>query len=257
MAFPRPMNRNLKLDLQYIGTRYRGWQSQPDGRTIQDHLQGALEKILQQPVAITGAGRTDAGVHARGQVAHFVTGSPMPAERILRGANALLPADIRVTGIREVPIEFHACRDAVTKHYAYRFAVGEVVSPFAEPFVHHVRGGADVDRMARGADLLVGEHDFSSFCAAECAVQSRVRRIVLSRVENANGDGIAIFRVAANGFLQHMVRNLAGTLIEIGRHRMEPDRIPAILAARDRRAAGPCAPAKGLTLERVDYGERR
>lgn len=255
MTFPQPMNRNLKLDLQYIGTRYHGWQSQPGGQTVQDLLQQALGRILREAVRATGAGRTDAGVHARGQVAHVLTASPMPTERILRGANALLPPDIRIIAVREVPIGFHACRDAVTKHYAYRFAVGEVVPPFAEPFVHHVRGGADVARMARGAAMLIGRHDFSSFCAAECIIKDRVRRITLSRVDDANGDGIAVFRVSADGFLQHMVRNLAGTLIEIGRGRMEPDRIGAILAARDRRAAGPCAPAKGLTLERVDYGE--
>jgi tRNA pseudouridine38-40 synthase len=251
------MNRNLRLDLHYVGTRYRGWQRQPGGGTIQDLLEEALGRILRHRVRLTGAGRTDAGVHARGQVANFATTNPLPPPRIRRGANALLPDDIRIVAACEAPDHFHARRDAVAKHYAYRFAVGEVVSPFTGPFVHHVRGGADIERMARGAGMFVGEHDFTSFCASECRVRNRVRRVVLSRVEPPNGDGIVVFHIAANGFLQHMVRTLAGTLVEIGRGRLDPDRIPAILAGRDRRLAGPCAPARGLTLERVEYGGDR
>lgn len=246
--------RNLRLTIQYVGTRYRGWQSQPGGGTIQDCIEAALGSVLGEEIRINGAGRTDAGVHAREQVANFQTGTRREPGLIRRGVNALLPADIRILRVSDVEFGFHACRDAREKHYAYRFAVGEVVSPFEEPFVYPVRGSVDLLAMERATREFLGSHDFTSFCASDCRVRDRVRHVKVSRVEPENGGGIVVFRVSANGFLQHMVRNLAGTLIEVGRGRLDPGRIPAILEARDRSLAGPCAPAKGLTLERVEYG---
>lgn len=246
--------RNLRLTIQYIGTRYRGWQSQRGGGTIQDSIEAALGAVLGEKIRITGAGRTDAGVHAREQVANFQTGTRREPGLIRRGANALLPADIRILRVSEAEIGFHACRDAREKHYAYRFAVGEVVSPFEEPFVYSVRGSVDLPAMEKATRKFLGSHDFTSFCASGCRARDRVRHVKVSRVESENGGGIVIFRVSANGFLQHMVRNLAGTLIQVGRGRLDPERIPEILEARDRCLAGPCAPAKGLTLEGIDYG---
>ncbi len=245
--------RNLKLIVAYVGTRYAGWQVQPGRETIQGTLEGRLSRMLQETVRLAGAGRTDAGVHARGQVANFLTASRIPAEGLLRGLNARLPEDVRVLHVEEAAPGFQARRDARSKEYRYRIARARVVSPFDAPFAETVRGPLDVEAMRRAAAALEGRHDFTSFCAAACRVEDKVRRITVSRVEE-DGDFLE-YRVRADGFLQHMVRTLAGTLIEVGRGRLAGDAIPAILDRRDRRAAGPCAGARGLVLEKVFYGE--
>ncbi|MEE8111289.1 MAG: tRNA pseudouridine synthase A, partial [Acidobacteriota bacterium] len=217
----------------------------------------ALGRVLGEAIQVVGSGRTDAGVHARGQVANFLTGNPLAPGRLRRAVNSFLPPDIRVHEVEEVAADFHACRDAIAKLYVYRMGIDEVLSPFQEPFVHQIRGGLVIPPMRRAAREYLGEHDFTSFCAAETRVRSRVRKICESSVDTENGPGILAYRVVAGGFLQHMVRTLAGTLLDVGKGRLEPEAIPEILAKRDRRSAGPCAPAKGLTLEWVHYQENR
>jgi tRNA pseudouridine38-40 synthase len=250
---PRRPMRNLKLTVAYVGTRYSGWQIQPQRPTVQGVLEDGLRRLLGGPVGLAGAGRTDAGVHARGQVASFRTVSRIPPAGLRRGLNDLLPEDIAVMEVEEVPDGFHARADARGKEYCYRVIRDEVASPFESPYAAHVRGPLDVEAMRAAAARLVGRHDFTSFCAADTEIEDRVRTLAAATIET---DGARLVcRVRGDGFLRHMVRTLAGTLIEAGRGRLAPDSIPAILAARDRRRAGPCAPARGLTLERVFYTE--
>jgi len=246
--------RTLKLRIQYLGTRYHGWQVQPGRPTIQGHLEEALAGILDHPVRVAGAGRTDAGVHARGQVASLTTESRVPLRGVLLGANSALPEDIRILSVEEAPRGFHARHQALSKDYAYRFSSAAVLSPFLAPTVEAVRGALDVERMRQAALHFLGEHDFSAFCGPESRARGAVRRVSDSSVERED-DGIWIYRVSANGFLQHMVRTMAGTLLLVGKGKLDPGSIPKILASRDRMRAGPTAGARGLTLEKVHYRE--
>ncbi len=245
--------RNLKMTIAYVGTPFAGWQVQPRLATVQGIIEDRLSRMLQERVRIAGAGRTDAGVHARGQVANFPTASRIPPEGLRRGLNARLPREIRVMHVEDVPESFHARTDARSKEYRYRIDLRETVSPFDAPFVAPVRGPLDLAAMRRAAALLLGSHDFSSFCASRCRVEERARIVTLSEV--GERDGFVEYRVQANGFLRHMVRALVGTLTLIGQGRLDASAIPGILTARDRRAAGPCAPPQGLVLENVFYGE--
>jgi tRNA pseudouridine38-40 synthase len=245
--------RNIKMIVAYVGTRYAGWQVQPGRATIQGMLESRLSSMLGETVAIAGAGRTDAGVHARGQVANFITASRIPIAGLVRGLNALLPEDIRVMKAGEVPDAFHARSDARSKEYRYLIACGPVVSPFLLPFADWVRGPLRLPAMAAAARAILGRHDFTSMCPAACRIENRERSVTLSEIED-QGDRLE-YRVRADGFLHHMVRTIVGTLVWVGRGRMEPAAIPAVLEARDRTRAGPCAPGRGLTLEKVFYEE--
>lgn len=245
--------RNLKLVVSYVGTRYAGWQVQPGVPTIQRVLEERIGRMLQEPVRIAGAGRTDAGVHARGQVANFQTASRIPVDGLVRGLNPLLPIDIAVLSAREVQESFHARSDARGKEYRYRISRAEVVTPFDAPFVNPVRGPLDIAAMRAAAGHLVGRHDFTSFCPADSEIQDKTRTLSVSEVVE---DGPEVhYRVVGDGFLRHMVRTLAGTLILVGRGRLDSGTIPSIVGARDRRRAGPVAPARGLVLEQVFYRE--
>lgn len=245
--------RNIRMTLAYVGTHYAGWQVQPEQATIQGVLEQRLSRLLQEPVRIAGAGRTDAGVHARAQMANFRTNSRIQPDGLRRAMNARLPTDIRVVRAEDVDIDFHARADARGKEYRYRMARGEYVSPFDAPFVTAIRGSLDAGRMAQAAALFTGSHDFESFCPADCRLESKRRAIDQSEVVE---DGPFLeYRVRGNGFLRHMVRTMVGTLIDVGQGRRPPGAITDILACRDRRAAGPCAPARGLVLERVIYEE--
>ncbi|MFQ5877776.1 MAG: tRNA pseudouridine(38-40) synthase TruA [Acidobacteriota bacterium] len=247
--------RNLKLVLAYEGTRYSGWQVQPDRETIQGVLEEQLARMLGERVRLAGAGRTDAGVHARGQVASFVTASRIPPEGLRRGLNDRLPRDIRAIEASEAAPSFHARADARAKEYRYHMTPAPVLSPFDAAFTTQIRGPLDLDAMRRAARRFLGRHDFTSFCSTGCRVVRRERIVSISEVQ-ARNDRIE-YRVRADGFLQHMVRTLVGTLILVGRGRMAPEDVDAVLRARDRRAAGPCAPPQGLVLERVFYEEPR
>lgn len=244
--------RTLRLDIEYLGTRYQGWQVQPDRPTVQGWVETALSRVLSEPVRVTGAGRTDAGVHARGQVASVTTRSAVPLRGVVLGANHHLPEDIRIRAAREAPAGFHARHDAVGKDYAYRYSTAAVLSPFLAERVESVRGILDHDRMARAAVHFLGEHDYHAFCSAEGRRKNTLRRVTESRFD-ADPDGVSVYRISARSFLQYMVRTVMGTLFEVGRGRIDPDSIPAILASRDRARAGPTAAGRGLTLEAVHY----
>ena len=245
--------RNLKLIVAYDGTGYSGWQVQPNRKTIQGVLEDRLGRMLGETVRLAGAGRTDAGVHARGQVANFHTACRIPIDGLRQGLNARLPRQIRVLRVDEVDEVFHSRTDAVSKEYSYSILVGDVLSPFDAPFVTELRGALEIGAMEDAACRFEGRHDFTSFCASACRQENRTRTITSSRVIG-NGARI-VYRVSADGFLHHMVRNIVGTLLLVGRGKVGADAIGSILAARDRRAAGPCAPPQGLVLEKVFYGD--
>jgi len=243
--------RNLKMVVSYVGTRFAGWQVQPGRATVQGVLEERIARMLREPVRITGAGRTDAGVHARGQVANVQIASRIPPEGFLRGLNARLPLDIVVMHVEEVTESFHARADARGKEYLYRITRDGIVSPFDAPFVAPVHARLDVEAMRRAARDFLGTHDFTSFCPADSEIEDKVRALRVSEVTESGPE--VRYRVVGSGFLRHMVRTLAGTLILAGRGRLDTGSIPHILKARDRRRAGPVAPARGLILERVLY----
>jgi tRNA pseudouridine38-40 synthase len=246
---------NWKLVLEYDGTDFEGWQAQPGDpppRTVQTTLQAALEAITGGPVAVFGAGRTDAGVHAAGQVASVRAATRLGAEELHRALNAHLPRDVAVHRLEAAAPGFHARRDARSKLYVYRIWNAPVRAPLRERFALHVRGRLDLDALREGAASLVGTHDFASFRAAGGSGRTSVR--TLSRVEwRGEAGGELQLEVEGTGFLRHMVRNLVGTLLEIGRGRRSASSLPRLLAARDRTLAGPTSPPHGLTLIRVDY----
>ncbi|MGH9404837.1 MAG: tRNA pseudouridine(38-40) synthase TruA [Terriglobia bacterium] len=256
--------RNLRLEIAYDGTDFYGWQRQPDQPTIQGLIESAIERISREEARVIGAGRTDAGVHAVRQVASFKTATPIPCQNLKRALNDVLPPTIRVLAVREAAPPFHARYDATAKLYRYRILNREVCPPFLARFVHHRPGELDVDSMRRAARLLVGEHDFTSFAAADSRLDqdnnesdarrpSAVRAISSSRIIWHPGASMLVYEVQGDGFLRHMVRNIAGTLIEAGRGALAADDISGILRTHDRAAAGPTAPACGLWLIRVDY----
>jgi tRNA pseudouridine38-40 synthase len=244
--------RTLKLTIHYLGTRYQGWQVQPGCPTVQGSIEQALGKFLGEKVRVAGAGRTDSGVHARGQVASLTTLSTIPLRGILLGVNGLLPADIRIVAAQEEQAGFHARHDALSKDYAYRFSTASVLSPFLSATVHSVRGSLEISRMAEAASHFLGERDLAAFCGAEGRLKNTWRVVTVSRL-TPEAEGVWVYWVSASGFLQHLVRTVVGTLLEVGRGRIDAASIPAILESKDRRRAGPTAAPNGLTLERVHY----
>jgi tRNA pseudouridine38-40 synthase len=243
--------RNLKLTLAYDGTDFHGWQIQPQVRTVQGELQAALQKLFNHEVNVTGSGRTDAGVHAHGQVANLETLRSMDTDAVLRGANALLPEEIRILSVEEVGPEFHARRSAKAKTYEYHVWRHPIVSPFHLRYVYPFRYPLDEELMDRGTAYFLGPHGFNSFCATATAVEDRTRTIFDACWDRS--DTTWVFRIRGNGFLQYMVRTIAGTLIEIGQGRLAPDYLPGIFEAHDRRQAGPSLPPRGLHLIEVEY----
>ncbi|HUS18224.1 MAG TPA: tRNA pseudouridine(38-40) synthase TruA [Terriglobales bacterium] len=255
------MARNLKMVLAYNGAPFSGWQVQPDRSTVQGTLAGALEQITGEKILPQGSGRTDAGVHALAQVASCTTSSSIPSGNLVKAMNSMLPASIRVLSVEEVGEEFHARHSAKAKTYEYRLYRGEICPPFLADFVTHNPYPLDEGAMAAGAEAVVGEHDFTSFAAvdpekrapadAEEGTCGNVRTIYSSQWMR-DGEEL-VYRVRGNGFLHHMVRNLVGTFLLVGRGTLKPDDIEAILAAKRRSAAGPTAPAEGLYLVSVEY----
>ena len=244
--------RKIKLVLEYLGTRYAGWQVQANADTVQARVEEALGRVLREPVRIHGAGRTDAGVHARGQVAHFATPNPLPLRNIREGTNTYLPPDIAVLRAEEVPRSFHARYDARGKVYRYLVFRREVPSPFWRHRAAHVPFPLRRKKMAAAADLLKGTHDFTAFAAAGRPVRDGVRNI--SRIAISAQGFLLRFEFHGDGFLYKMVRNIVGTLLEVGNGRIEPARVSEILASGDRTLAGPTAPPGGLYLVEVLYG---
>jgi len=249
--------RNLKLTLSYDGTDFSGWQVQPDAVTIQGTLASAIGRLTGENVLPQGSGRTDAGVHALAQVATFSTASPIPTENFLRALNDVLPPAIRILDVAEMTPDFHARRSAHAKTYRYCIYREPICPPFLARYVWHFPYPLDEDGMAEAAALVEGEHDFTSFAAVdpergqEDCEASKVRTIFSSSCER-QGDEL-IYTVRGNGFLHHMVRNLIGTLILVGKGTLKPSDIQRILSLRDRSAAGATAPANGLFLVDVEY----
>jgi tRNA pseudouridine38-40 synthase len=255
---------NWKVTLAYDGTGFHGWQIQPGLRTIQAELQAALKRICGENPLPQGSGRTDAGVHALGQVASFALEAPIPVENLQRALNRTLPAAIRVMHVEQVSDGFHARHSAVAKTYEYRIFRGQLCSPFLAPYVHVCNWRLDMEALGEAAGDVVGEHDFVSLAASDpdgstqmeegSEPKSTVRTIFSSDWQEEAGE-LLVYRVRGNGFLHHMVRNLVGTMLEIGRGQFPAGSMAAILAARARSAAGPTAPAKGLFLHSVEYDE--
>jgi tRNA pseudouridine38-40 synthase len=266
---------NIKVTLAYDGTDFHGWQTQPGVSTIQSALTEVLERITQEHVTIHSAGRTDAGVHALGQAAHFRTQSMLAPEEFQRALNALLPREIRVLAAESVAPDFHARWHALAKTYCYRFYRGRVLPPFLWRYVLHDPFPLDFEAMREAAQLFEGQHDFTSFAAStgsEDEDQDRTVDRVIYRSEVLRGDdanlpaaafanlGIArpgpeewVYVVRGRSFLRYMVRKLSGTLIDVGRGRLAPADVTELFAARDRSRSGPTLPPQGLFLVSVEY----
>jgi tRNA pseudouridine38-40 synthase len=247
----------FRLTLEYDGAGFAGWQVQPGGlRTVQGVLGAALERIAGHPCRPVGASRTDAGVHAEGQLASVDLETALDAERLRRGLNGVLPRDLAVVAAAEVGPEFHARRAARSKLYRYRIWNGAGPSPLRAAWTHRVFTPLDLPAMRGAAARLLGSHDFRSLQAARPAPGPTVRTLTRVDVEGEARGELQIW-VEGDAFLRHMVRILAGTLVEVGLGRRDPEAIPALLAARDRSRAGPTAPARGLCLVQVDCAEGR
>lgn len=257
--------RKIKLTLQYDGSGYNGWQWQPSGRTLQGLIQDVVYKVTGEKANITGAGRTDAGVHAIGQVAVFDSSTHLELSVIKKALNALLPPEVRVVAAEEAEPSFHPRYSADRKRYTYLIGnMSDMDSPplFLNKYMWWIKNPLEIEGMKTAAGYLCGTHDFSSFRGSGCGAKSPVRTVYLVDIEQLSEMGFLFtsfpgnfikLSIEANGFLRHMVRNIAGTLVEAGRRRINPDKVMEILQARDRRLAGPTAPAKGLFLERVYY----
>lgn len=243
----------VMLRVAYDGTAYSGWQLQPNAVTIEQRLNEALRDLFGVPIAVIGASRTDAGVHALGNVAVFDADTRMPASKISYALNTRLPDDIRVVHSSEVSPDFHPRHTGCVKTYEYRIWNDTFPNPTKRLYSHFEYGAIDVERMKTAAEYLVGEHDFTSFCSAGTQVENKVRNIFSIDIKR---DGAMItVRVTGNGFLYNMVRIIAGTLLKVGQGAMEPKDVQKALDGRDRQLAGPTAPARGLTLVKIDYGE--
>ena len=242
---------NVRLTVEYDGTDYRGWQVQPGGPTIQGILEDALAVLLKHRVRIQGSGRTDAGVHALGQVANFTCPDGRDLVRLQRGLNALTPDDITVKAVAAVPPSFDARRDARKRVYEYRLWNHPCRSVFNDRYSWHVARPLRVDAMREALAVLAGEHDFSCFRAAGCGAATAVRRIY--RNELFGWEDHWVYRVEATGYLRHMVRNIVGTLVQVGLGERDAGDFPGLIDSRDRTLAGPTAPARGLFLVEVCY----
>jgi tRNA pseudouridine38-40 synthase len=257
-------SRVWKLVLAYDGTDFHGWQVQPGRVTVQGELRDALARVTGEDVLPQGSGRTDAGVHALGQVASFALAAPIPEANLARALNRTLPASIRVLSATRVVNDFHARHNAKSKTYEYRIFRGEICPPWQARYVYALQAPLDVDAMQRAAARVRGEHDFTSFAASD---PDRLERGSTGGSPDPRGnvrclhfshwtqlaEGSLLYRVQGNGFLHHMVRNLVGTFLEVGRGNLGETEIPAILESRARERAGPTAPARGLFLVDVDY----
>ena len=280
-----PALQNWKLTLAYDGTEFRGWQVQPGERTVQGELQAALGRVTGESPLPQGSGRTDAGVHALGQVASFALAAPIPPENLQRALNRTLPPSIRILEARTVRSAFHARHSALAKTYEYRIFRGAICPPTLARYVHACSWPLDLAALQTSARLFEGEHDFLSFAATDPSLVARsldsdagpdlrpiprpgfqieppvaptIRTIFSSAWEEHQTEAgpLLVYRVRGSGFLHHMVRNLVGTMIDVGRGKLSASQIPEIFAARSRDSAGPTAPARGLFLFSVEYDEQ-
>ncbi|MGA1843715.1 MAG: tRNA pseudouridine(38-40) synthase TruA [bacterium] len=248
------MSRTFRLTIRYDGTGYAGWQVQPGRQTIQGVIEEGLETILHEPCRLTGAGRTDAGVHALGQVAHFTTCATIPAKSLKRALNSILPRDIAIAEASVVHPGFHARRDAVAKRYRYRIFRDSTRDPFLWPYTWFIPHPLDIEAIRRCLPILRGEHDFSAFSVAKRDGRSGIRRLMNIAMVDKGGDLVIEF--LGNGFLRKQVRRMVGTLIEVGRGRFTPDHVQSMLDSLDPAEAGVTAPPQGLFLVKVYYPAR-
>ena len=247
------MKRTLKITLSYDGTRFVGWQRQAEGESIQGLLEGALAKFEGGPVTAHGAGRTDAGVHALGQVASATVGFTHPADTLVRALNAQLPDDVRVVEVADAPPDFHARFSARSKTYRYQIRAGTIGDPFARAFVWQLAERLDVAAMREAAGTLVGTHDFAAFQSAGTDTSSTVRTISGSELRESDELAPLVYEISGDGFLRHMVRAIVGTLVEIGRGWRSAGSMAQLVDGGRRAEAGATAPPHGLFLVRVDY----
>lgn len=243
---------HLKLTLEYDGTNYHGWQLQRNAVTLQGTIETVLARLFNEPLRLRVAGRTDAGVHALGQVAAFKTTKPVDLARLQRSLNALLPSDIVVTQVEEVPDSFHPRRDALSRRYCYRIWHRPQPTALWARYAWHVPFPLDLAAMEQAAALLIGEHDFSSFQGADTVAHNPRRTVLCSTVRRE--DSFVVYEIEARSFLRHMVRNIVGTLVDVGRGTLSVGDFARIFAARDRTRAGVTAPPHGLFLVKVTYG---
>lgn len=243
--------KRVRLIVAYDGTNYHGWQVQNNGITIESELNRCLTDLLGEKIEVIGASRTDSGVHALGNVAVFDTTARMPAEKISYALNQRLPEDIRIQKSEEVDSDWHPRHCDSRKTYEYRIYRGEFAMPVKRLYSYHTYRPLDVAMMRKAAAYLVGEHDFKSFCQTGAQVESTVRTILSLEIEEQGSD--LVIRVCGNGFLYNMVRIIAGTLMEVGQGKRSPESMQQVLDSLDRAAAGPTAPALGLTLMKYEY----
>jgi len=242
---------NIKLTIEYDGTDYHGWQVQPNGKSVQEVLEQALETILRKKVRLNSSGRTDAGVHALGQVANFIFDGDLDLDKLRKGLNALGRPDIAIKKAEVVQDSFDARRDAKSRVYHYRIWSQSWPSPFYRRYSWHVPYPLELVSMDEAIQFLEGEHDFSSFQAAGCEAAHAVRKIYRNSL--IREEGMLIYTVEATAYLRHMVRNIVGTLIEVGRKERTPAELAELLRLKDRTQAGPTAPPQGLFLVEVRY----
>ncbi len=244
----------FRLRLEYDGTDFEGWQVQAHGRTVQGVVEAGLAEVLRTSVRIHAAGRTDAGVHARGQVAHFDAATRLGPAELRKALNAVLPPDVAARALHEVAPDFDARRDAISKRYVYRILQRPMVSPLRRRWCWHIRGPLDLGAMREASDVLKGTHDFAAFRGAPGgppADEETRRTLDLLQVER-RAEEVEI-AAEARSFLRYMVRNLVGTLVDVGQDRLSPGELAEVLASRQRSRAGPTAPAHGLCLEQIRY----
>jgi tRNA pseudouridine38-40 synthase len=248
---------NYRLLIQYDGTDFHGWQVQENDRTIQGELERVIGRLEDAEVKVIGSGRTDAGVHAEGQVANVVLNRNLPPEKLRGAINGNLWRDIRIMNVEKAPEEFHARFSARGKTYVYRIINAPVMSPFWRRFAHHEGRPLDLGAMTAASRHLLGEHDWTAFSSAQADGENRIRTItdctLTSHWDARAGASLIEIKISAKGFLRYMVRSIVGSLLEIGHGQKDSDTIQAAIVTKDRRLAGQTAPAQGLTLLKVDY----
>ncbi len=248
--------RRFRLTLEYDGSDFEGWQVQARGRTVQGVVEAGLAEVLRESVRIYAAGRTDAGVHARGQVAHFDAATRLQPLELRKALNAVLPGDVAARALREAAPDFDARRDAISKRYVYRILQHPVPSPLRRGYCWHIRGPLDLVAMREASDVLKGTHDFAAFRGAPggALADEDTRRTLDVLQVDRRAEEVEIV-AEARSFLRYMVRNLVGTLVDVAQGRLSPSRLAEVLASRQRGRAGPTAPAHGLCLEEIRYSD--
>lgn len=242
---------NIKLTIQYDGTNYSGWQKQKNAQTIQEQIEKAINKVTGENVNLIGSGRTDTGVHAKGQVANFITNSSIPGDRFKYALNTKLPDDISIVESMEVPDEFHSRFDALGKEYKYIIYNKKIRNPLYRNFTYHVNYNLDLATMENALDYFLGTHDFSAFMPIKNDVHSAIKTIYDISLYKKND--FIFFSIKGNAFLHNMIRIIVGTLIDVGNKKIQAKSIPFIIKSRDRKIAGHTASAQGLYLEEVYY----